>query len=87
MRFNLRIDGGPERYYEVKTGVYRDAAASVPANTGTRPPMIVEIWHESLHPQENSFFYLIKENEYGALLIEHVMPRSGSNPIADSKVI
>lgn len=73
MRFNVIINDGPEQYYQVRTGVYRDAAAAVPAVLGLPTPVTVEIWHEVNHPRAQSFTFLVKENEFGGLVTEHLI--------------
>lgn len=75
MKFNISIDDGPEQYFTVETSVFRDAAAAVPGVLGRYPPMTVEIWQETFHPRARSFFFRLKENEFGGLVTEHVVRR------------
>jgi hypothetical protein len=76
--FHIRIDGGPEQTITVETGIYRNAAAAVPAMLGLDLPIVVEIWCPRLLPKYGPYFYRIKENEFGGLATEIVVPRSSA---------
>lgn len=79
-KFNIKINGGPERYHLVKTGIYRDAAAAVPAIYDTRLPCEVEIWSEHDGEELGRFRYRIRENEFGQFMVEHLVRQSQQKP-------
>lgn len=81
--FHIRINGGPKQFFPVKTTIYRDAAAAVPAVYGRRLPVDVEIWSEDLVPEYGPYHYRIRENEFGGLVVETLIPdagQTGNNP-------
>lgn len=69
--FQVRIDDGPEQTITVNTGIYRDAAAAVPALLGYHTPVYVEIWSKDLVPKYGPYIYHITDNEYGGLVTIH----------------
>lgn len=73
--FHIRINGGPKQFFPVKTTIYRDAAAAVPAIYGRRLPVDVEIWSEDLVPEYGPYHYRIRENEFGGIVVEHLLPQ------------
>ena len=70
MRFNIKVNDGKEQYLHVKTSIYRDAAAAVPAMLGLDLPVDVEIWCEGI--SSGSFRYRIRENVFGGIEVEHM---------------
>jgi hypothetical protein len=76
--FNIRVADGPVQKIEVKTGIYRDAAAAVPALLGLALPIVVEIWHPKLVPEYGPYLYRIKENAFGGLVTEHCIRTHGT---------
>lgn len=78
MPFKIRIHGEKRaRTLNVKTTVYRDAAAAVPAILGRRLPIDVEIWDSDLIPEYGPYHYRIRENEFGGVVVEHLLPTHG----------
>lgn len=67
-QFQIRANDGAQTTLFVKTGVYRNAAAAVPALLGLDLPVEVDIWTEF-----NRFRYRISENEFGQFLVEHMV--------------
>lgn len=75
--FSIRIHGEKRtRKFNVKTSIYRDAAAAVPAMFGKDLPIDVEIWADDLVPEYGPLYYRIRENEYGGIVVEHLVKRS-----------
>ncbi len=66
--FQIKVNDGVQTTLFVKTGVYRNAAAAVPALLGLDLPVEVDIWTEF-----SRFRYRISENEFGQLLVEHLV--------------
>jgi hypothetical protein len=76
MGFRIRFHGEKRaRRLDVKTTIYRDAAAAVPAIFGRRLPVDVEIWSPDLVPEYGPYHYRVRENEFGGLVVEHLIPR------------
>lgn len=73
--FHIRVDGGPEQVISVRTGVYRDAAAAVPALLGLDLPIDIEIWAPHLLPDYGPCFYRVRQNEFVGLVTEILVPR------------
>ncbi len=73
MRFNVKINGGPEKYLTVKTGIYRDAVAAIPALWEVELPCDVEIWCERLVDQYGPYHYHISKDEYLNLVVRHIV--------------
>lgn len=72
--FRIRINGEEQkRFLKVKTSIYRDAAAAVPAIFGLRLPVDVEIWAPHLLPEYGPYHYRIRENEFGGITVEHLV--------------
>lgn len=71
--FKIKVNDGEERELHVETGIYRDAAAAVPALLGLYLPVEVEIWAEYEGKELSRFRYRIRENGYGQLLVEHLV--------------
>jgi hypothetical protein len=68
--FNFRIDDGPVQSITVKTGIYRDAAAAIPAVIGLSLPIIVEIWAPELVPEYGPYHFSIMEDLYGGINVK-----------------
>lgn len=78
MGFRIRIHGEKRaRALNVKTTVYRDAAAAVPAILGRALPVDVEIWDQDLVPEYGPYHYRIRQNEFGGIVVEHLVPAQG----------
>lgn len=61
--FQVRVNHGPEHTIKVKSGVYKMAAAAVPALLGIDAdayPLRIEIWCESLIPEYGPYLYHIE---------------------------
>lgn len=71
--FHLRINGGEERQFTVTTGVYDHAVAAIPALLNLWPPFFVEIWIPELIPKYGPYNYFVKQDDYGRLVISHVI--------------
>lgn len=72
--FRIRVHGEEKkRYLNVKTTIYRDAAAAVPAIFGLRLPVDIEIWAPHLIPEYGPYHYRIRENEFGGITVEHLL--------------
>jgi hypothetical protein len=69
--FSVRVDGGPEQSITVNTGVYRDAAAAVPALLGYYLPVVVEIWCE--HSDKGPFLFEVRQNKFVGLETCHLV--------------
>lgn len=65
--FQVKVDDGPEQTITVNTGIYRDAAAAVPALLGYHTPIIVEIWSAHLVPKYGPYLFEIRDNRFGSL--------------------
>jgi hypothetical protein len=66
--FRIRLHGEKRsRKLTVKTSIYRDAAAAVPAILGKQLPVDVEI---------GPYHYRIRQNEFGGLVVETLVFRS-----------
>jgi hypothetical protein len=74
--FGIRLHSGWEGKIEVPTGIYRDAAAAVPAILGIGLPIDLEIW--SLIPgiEDQRLAFRICENEFGQLVVKTLVPES-----------
>lgn len=74
--FRIRVHGEKRsRKLAVKTTIYRDAAAAVPAIFGKSLPVDVEIWVPDLIPEYGPYHYRIRENEFGGVIVEHLIQR------------
>jgi hypothetical protein len=71
-KFHIRVDDGPEQTITVKTGIYRDAVAAVPALLDLDLPIDVEIWVPSLLPKYGPYRYRVRQNEYVGLVTEYL---------------
>jgi hypothetical protein len=72
--FRIRIDGGEDREITVETGVYRDAAAAVPAILGVPLPTTVKIWAPRLVKRGyGPYFFRVEEDRFGALRCSHII--------------
>jgi hypothetical protein len=70
--FMIRVNNSPTPVsLKVKTSVYRDAVAAVPAIFGLDLPVDVEIWCEHLIPEYGPYHYRIEENEFVGLVVKH----------------
>jgi hypothetical protein len=74
--FKIRVNSGPAQDLNVRTGIYRDAAAAVPAILGISTPIDVEIWVEELVSDYPALHYRVSENEFGGLIVDHLIQRS-----------
>ena len=74
VEFSVRVDGGDLRTIRVATGVYRDAAAAVPAILGVSLPITVDIWCEHLLPKCGPYRYLLFEDSCGGLQTRPLTP-------------
>jgi hypothetical protein len=76
--FSVRINEGPEQTITVKTGIYMYAAVAACSMLGIvqdgPDPILVEIWMPSLLPDYGPTHYMIGENEYGNIVVEHAIP-------------
>jgi hypothetical protein len=80
MGFKIRLHGETEvRDLPVKTTIYRDAAAAVPAILGRRLPIDVEIWSPDVVPEYGPYHYRVRENEFGGIVVEHLVPTAGQS--------
>lgn len=78
MPFKIRIHGEKRaRTLSVKTTIYRDAAAAVPAILGKPLPVDLEIWSPDLIPEYGPYHYRVRENEFGGLVVETLFPDLG----------
>lgn len=68
--FHIRVDDGPPQQITVGTGVYKYAAAAVPALLDLHLPVEVDIWV----PGFSRFRFRLRENEYGHMFVEHLIP-------------
>jgi hypothetical protein len=73
--FKIKVNGGPPRDLKVETGVYRDAAAAVPAILGIHVPIDVEIWVEALVDEYKPLHYRVRADRFGGLVVEHLIPQ------------
>lgn len=78
--FHIRVDGGPEQTITVKTGIYRDAVAAVPALLGLELPIEVEIWAPHLLPEYGPYFYRVIQNKFVGLETQIVIPAPPADP-------
>lgn len=75
--FRIRIHGQKRsRKLDVKTSIYRDAAAAVPAIFGLSLPVDVEIWCPRLLPEYGPYHYRVRENKFVGLVVECLIPQS-----------
>jgi hypothetical protein len=75
--FRIRLHGEKRsRKLSVKTSIYRDAAAAVPAILGKQLPVDVEIWSPDLIPEYGPYHYRVRQNEFGGLVVETLVFRS-----------
>lgn len=64
------------RKLEVKTGVYQDAVAAIPALTGlSNFPIRITIWCKKLLPKYGPYEYIIERDEYGHTIIRSYIRR------------
>lgn len=64
--FHYRLNGGKVRPLTVKTSIYQNAAAAIPALTGyVKFPVEIEIWCERLLPHYGPYRYVIDRNRCG----------------------
>jgi hypothetical protein len=76
MNYRIRINGERRvRRLRVKTGIYRDAVAAVPAIFGLDLPVDVEIWVPSLLPEYGPYHYRVRQNEFVGLVVEYLVRR------------
>jgi hypothetical protein len=74
--FKIRIHGEKTVHrLRVKTSIYRDAAAAVPAILGRHLPLDVEIWSDAVMPEYGPYHYRIRQNEFVGLVVEHLVSR------------
>lgn len=62
--FHFTINGGPERVFHARTGVYCSAVAAIPAVFGIPEnefPIDIEIWVPELLPQYGPYVYRIEQ--------------------------
>jgi hypothetical protein len=62
--FGIRVNDGPEQTITVKTGIYIEACAAVPALLGIKPseyPLRIMIWVPDLIPQYGPYTYYIEQ--------------------------
>jgi hypothetical protein len=85
-KFHIRVDGGPEQTITVKTGVYRDAVAAIPALLNLDLPITVEIWVPHLLPEYGPSHYLVRQNVYGELVTKF-LPKPGGDPLRNNPVV
>lgn len=71
--FHVRLHSGWQGEIETNTGIYRDAAAAVPAILGIGLPVDLEIWSATPQIQDKRFHYRVRENEFGQLLVEQLV--------------
>jgi hypothetical protein len=68
--FHFRINGGAEQTLTVKTGVYIDAVAAMPAMLGQAMPFDVEIWSPRVVPEYGPYHYRVERNEFGCIEVK-----------------
>lgn len=84
--FRVRINGGDEQSITTRSGVYRDVAAASlamldvpekPADMSTDKPgdTVIEIWYPPVFPEYGPYYYIARENEFGALVILHAVKK------------
>jgi hypothetical protein len=77
--FSIEIGNGPEQSLVVKTGVYIDAVAAIPAILGIGMPFTVKIWSPDLLPEYGPYYYRVERNSFGTIEVIHDLsayPRS-----------
>lgn len=62
-KFHFRINGGPEQTIKIKSGVYINAVAAIPAFFDVDFPFDVEIWVPDLLPDYGPYLHRI--SDYG----------------------
>lgn len=78
--FHIRVDGGPEQTITVKSSIYRNAVAALPALLGLDLPITVEIWVPSLLPHYGPYFYRVEQNEFVELETKFLTNPRPPNP-------
>jgi hypothetical protein len=73
--FHIRVDEGPEQTIDVKTGIYRNAVAAIPAILGLELPINVEIWCPRLLSEYGPYFYRVEQNDFGGLVTKVMIRR------------
>lgn len=74
--FMIRVDDGPPQEFRVKTGIYQDAAAAVPAVLGVPLPTDVEIWATHEGRELSRFRFRCTLDDYGRFVVQHLVRRS-----------
>lgn len=69
--FSIEIDGMPEQTITVKTGIYVDAVAAIPALLGTTLPFSVKIWVPHLLPHYGPYHYRVERTTGESLVVIH----------------
>ena len=72
--FRIKINDGPEMALPVKSTIYRDAAAAVPALFGEMLPCQIEIWAMHKGKELNRYVFRAREDEYGRFVLDHMVP-------------
>jgi hypothetical protein len=76
--FRIRINGEKRsRKLEVKTTIYQNAAAAVPAIFGKDLPCDVEIWSPDLIPEYGPYHYRVWRDDFGHVVVHHVIQQIG----------
>jgi hypothetical protein len=73
--FGIRLHSGWEGEIVVRTGIYRDAAAAVPAILGIGLPVDLRIWCKvPTGIETHGHDFRVRENEFGGLVTELLVP-------------
>jgi len=75
--FHIRIDDGPEEFFPVRSTIYRDAAAAVPAIYGRSLPCKIEIWAMHNGEEMKRFVFRARQDEYGRFVLDHLVRTVG----------
>lgn len=71
--FHIRINDGPEQFFPVKTTIYRDAAAAVPAVYGRPLPCKIEIWAMHEDQELGRLVFMAEQDEFGRFVLNHLV--------------
>lgn len=68
--FNVELDGGRVEKITVRSSLYRDVAAALPALLAKSLPFDATIWHNDA---DKKLRFRISENEYGQLVVKSLV--------------
>ena len=74
--YMIRVDSGKPQEFKVKTSIYRDAAAAVPAVLGVDLPTDIEIWATYEGRELSRFRFRCTVDDYGQFVVQHLVKRS-----------